>query len=61
MPCRTETNTSLNTASPRSRHPGGVEVLMFDGSVRFVQDFIDLVTVWRRMATIDGADLYEDT
>ena len=39
----------------RSRHPGGVHMLMGDGSVHFVQDFIDL-GIWQALATLDGRD-----
>jgi prepilin-type N-terminal cleavage/methylation domain-containing protein/prepilin-type processing-associated H-X9-DG protein len=41
----------------RSMHPGGVNVMMMDGSVRFVSDSIDLST-WRALATrADGEQL----
>jgi prepilin-type N-terminal cleavage/methylation domain-containing protein/prepilin-type processing-associated H-X9-DG protein len=33
----------------RSWHPGGVNVLMVDGSNRFVGDSVDVTTVWRRL------------
>jgi len=39
----------------RSRHPGGVNVLTADGSLRFVDDEISRV-VWREMATISGGE-----
>lgn len=43
-----------NFASPRSRHSGGVNVLMGDGRVQFVQNGIDTNT-WRWMGWIaDG-------
>src|SRR5262245_46871389 len=41
----------LSTA--RSRHPGGVNALLCDGSVRFIADSIDLAT-WRALATRAG-------
>lgn len=39
----------------RSRHPGGVNVSLVDGSVRFVRDSIDL-SVWRSLSTRNGGD-----
>ena len=48
-------DTDVNYASPRSRHSGGVNVLLADGSVRFVRDSIDGAT-WQRLGWIaDGA------
>jgi prepilin-type N-terminal cleavage/methylation domain-containing protein/prepilin-type processing-associated H-X9-DG protein len=41
---------------PSSRHPGGVNCLMGDGSVRFVKDSIDLAN-WRAMGTMDGQEV----
>jgi len=40
----------------RSYHPGGVNLVMGDGSVHFVNDTIDLTT-WQAMATIDGGEV----
>ena len=40
----------------RSRHPGGVNVAMGDGSVRFVKDSVNL-QVWRMMSTTAGAEV----
>ncbi|WP_182830392.1 DUF1559 domain-containing protein [Tautonia rosea] len=40
----------------RSNHPGGVNVLMADGSVRFVKDTINLLT-WRALATRAGGEV----
>lgn len=42
-------------AGARSRHPGGVNVGMADGSVRFFTDTIDLAT-WRYLATRAGEE-----
>jgi len=47
------------TATSRSRHPGGVNVLLVDGSVRFVQQEISLVT-WRALGTIHGGEALGD-
>jgi prepilin-type N-terminal cleavage/methylation domain-containing protein len=44
--------------SARSNHPGGVQVLLGDGSVRFVDDEIKLA-VWRAMGTCEGGEALE--
>ena len=38
------------TLNARSRHPGGVNLLLGDGSVRFIDDSIEL-DIWRALAT----------
>jgi prepilin-type processing-associated H-X9-DG protein len=38
-----------------SRHPGGVNVLICDGSVRFVTDQIE-INIWRALGTRNGSD-----
>ncbi len=43
----------------RSHHPGGVNTLMGDGSVRFIRETIDLST-WRALATIRGGEAARD-
>jgi prepilin-type processing-associated H-X9-DG protein len=40
----------------RSRHPGGVNTVLMDGSVRFIRDTINLA-VWRALATRDRGDI----
>jgi prepilin-type N-terminal cleavage/methylation domain-containing protein len=40
----------------RSRHPGGVLVVLGDGSVRFIKDSIDLAT-WRALSTSRGGEV----
>ncbi len=42
--------------SPRSRHPGGVNVAMTDGSVRFIKDSI-AIQVWYALATRSGNEV----
>ncbi len=42
--------------SARSAHTGGVQVGLVDGSVRFVNDSIDLV-LWRALATRSGGEV----
>jgi prepilin-type processing-associated H-X9-DG protein len=41
---------------PSSRHPGGVNLLLGDGSVRFVKNTINLPT-WRALGTISGGEV----
>jgi prepilin-type N-terminal cleavage/methylation domain-containing protein/prepilin-type processing-associated H-X9-DG protein len=41
----------------RSRHQGGVNVVMCDGSVQFVVDDVDLAT-WRAASTTKGQEVY---
>ena len=50
-----------------SLHPGGLNILMADGSVRFIKDSIDSgdagsskVGVWQKLATRNGGELIED-
>ncbi len=45
-----------DTCGARSMHPGGVQVLLGDGSCRFVNEKIALAT-WRALATIAGGEI----
>ncbi len=40
----------------RSRHPGGVNTLMADGSVKFMKDSVALMT-WRALGSISGGEV----
>jgi prepilin-type N-terminal cleavage/methylation domain-containing protein/prepilin-type processing-associated H-X9-DG protein len=44
------------TMPPSSRHPGGVNLLMGDGSVRFLKNTIN-VAPWRALGTIAGNEV----
>ena len=44
------------SVTSRSYHPGGVQVLLIDGSARFVAESIQLST-WRGLATRNGAEI----
>ena len=44
----------------RSYHPGGVNVLLGDGSVRFVKDSIDGL-IWRGLGTVAGGEVLSDS
>jgi hypothetical protein len=46
-------NFALTAA--RSRHHGGVHISLCDGSVRFIQETLEL-DVWRALATRDGKE-----
>jgi prepilin-type processing-associated H-X9-DG protein len=50
--------TAKGMATARSLHRGGVNVLMGDGSVRFVSDSIAL-PVWRGMGSRNGGELVD--
>jgi prepilin-type N-terminal cleavage/methylation domain-containing protein/prepilin-type processing-associated H-X9-DG protein len=45
--------------SARSRHPGGVQVALVDGSARFVSNTIEL-SIWQALATRDGGEVVDD-
>ena len=47
-------NKALSTA--RSHHPGGVTLLLCDGSVQFISNSVDLVT-WRALSTRSGGEV----
>jgi prepilin-type N-terminal cleavage/methylation domain-containing protein/prepilin-type processing-associated H-X9-DG protein len=57
LPCISGDSGPNNHVASRSRHTGGVNVVLGDGSVRFVQNSVDLTTVWRPMATISGGEV----
>lgn len=56
-----KTNNKITYAvvTSRSYHPGGVHILLADGSSRFVADKISLGT-WQALATRSGAEIVED-
>jgi prepilin-type processing-associated H-X9-DG protein len=50
--------TARGMATARSNHPGGVNALMADGSVRFVSETISQA-VWRGLGTRNGRELVD--
>jgi prepilin-type N-terminal cleavage/methylation domain-containing protein len=59
IPCVHGNGFTSDTAAARSRHAGGVHILLGDGGVRFVNERIDLET-WRSLAEIaDGNEIGE--
>jgi prepilin-type N-terminal cleavage/methylation domain-containing protein/prepilin-type processing-associated H-X9-DG protein len=58
LPC-TDNGGAWNILSARSRHTNGVNVVMCDGSVRFVNQTID-ISVWRALSTSAGSETVDD-
>ena len=60
LPCiSTGAAVSSGSASSRSRHGGGVNVVLCDGAVRFVDNSIDSVT-WKSLSTMKGGEQVGD-
>ncbi len=53
------TYIAVGFRAARSRHTGGVNAMMGDGSVRFIRDGVDL-TIWRQAATRAGGEVPGD-
>jgi prepilin-type N-terminal cleavage/methylation domain-containing protein/prepilin-type processing-associated H-X9-DG protein len=58
-PCDGQTTVNRYWAAARSRHPGGVNVAMCDGSVHYKTDDVDLLT-WRAASSIQQEDLIQN-
>jgi prepilin-type N-terminal cleavage/methylation domain-containing protein len=56
LPCIVATGSTGVGIAARSKHTGGVSVLLADGSVHFVSSNIDLIN-WRAMATIANGEV----
>jgi prepilin-type processing-associated H-X9-DG protein len=57
-PCTNSPSTYAQQAA-RSKHTGGVNVLLGDGSVRFVSNSVDPNT-WRGLGTMNGGEILGD-
>ncbi|WP_165069338.1 DUF1559 family PulG-like putative transporter [Paludisphaera rhizosphaerae] len=55
-PCMNTTATQGPTYAARSRHPGGVNTLFCDGSVKFAKNTLNLNT-WRALSTTQGGEI----
>jgi prepilin-type N-terminal cleavage/methylation domain-containing protein/prepilin-type processing-associated H-X9-DG protein len=58
LPCA-DNGGSWNILAARSRHSGGVNAVLCDGSVRFVSQSIDINT-WRALSTSRGGEVFTD-
>ena len=56
-PCVVQSSAYPTMFASRSRHPGGVHVLLGDGSSRFISDTINLNT-WRATSTTYGEETF---
>jgi prepilin-type processing-associated H-X9-DG protein len=56
MPCGVQNGTVGQQVTPRSRHTGGVNVSLCDGSVQFISDNITLST-WQALSTMNTGDI----
>jgi prepilin-type N-terminal cleavage/methylation domain-containing protein len=54
-PCTGPTTASPEGIAARSRHPGGVQVTLCDGAVKFITDNVNLDT-WRFLSTASGRE-----
>lgn len=52
-------STSANWKAARSKHSGGVNLLLADGSVRFIRNSIDLNT-WQGLGSRAGGEVLGD-
>ena len=55
-PCIVSNSSCPNMFASRSRHPGGVNVGMGDGTVRFIKNSISLPT-WRAVGSTQGGEI----
>ena len=63
LPCTTATGSGSRFAmrqSARSRHSGGVNVALGDGSIRFIANTIPLGT-WQTLSTVNGSEVLDGT
>lgn len=58
LPCATATSSTGNRVSARSRHTGGVNIAMGDGSVHFIDDNVSL-NLWQTISTMDDGEIID--
>ena len=57
-PCAVSSGSDPTMFAARSRHPGGVQVAMCDGSADFVSETINIDT-WRALSTSQGGEMID--
>jgi prepilin-type N-terminal cleavage/methylation domain-containing protein/prepilin-type processing-associated H-X9-DG protein len=57
-PC-TNSGSQYSQKAARSKHPGGVNTLFGDGSIRFVRSSV-LPATWRAWGTMNGGEIIQD-
>ena len=55
-PCAQISENMPSMYASRSRHPGGVQTALCDGSVHFINNNID-ITIWRALSTTQGGEV----
>jgi prepilin-type N-terminal cleavage/methylation domain-containing protein/prepilin-type processing-associated H-X9-DG protein len=56
LPCVDSDGGHNDTAASRSRHTGGVNILLGDGSVHFISQTVSLIT-WQSLGTISNGEV----
>lgn len=56
LPCVSVTAIAQQTMAARSRHTGGIQVLMCDSSIHFISESIDIVA-YRALSTLAGGEV----
>jgi len=56
LPCVSSNAGGNDSATSRSRHPGGVNILFCDGSVKFIKNTVNL-SVYRGLGSIAGGEV----
>ncbi len=59
LPCAVSTSANPTMFASRSRHVGGVQVVLCDGATRFVSENIDL-DLWRAISTSQGDEVVSE-
>ena len=60
MPCNCSMGNNNSGGQARSLHPGGVNLCLGDGSVRFVKNSVSEMIWWQLMTSQDGVPLSAD-